>query len=76
MPGSTSYHNSSDCVSATPSSLQGNQESRLQSKMKVQIEDELKGATYYVDLTTEDGIIHADPRIVETVIDGLGTTFQ
>jgi hypothetical protein len=43
--------------------------------MKAQIEDELKGATYY-DLTTKDGIIHTDPRTVETVINGLGTTFQ
>jgi hypothetical protein len=40
------------------------------------IEDELKGATHYVDLTTEDGIIHADPTAVEAVIDGLGATFQ
>jgi hypothetical protein len=44
--------------------------------MKALIEDELKGATYYVDLTTDDGILHADPRTVEAVIDSLGTTFQ
>ena len=40
------------------------------------IEHELKRAAYYVDLTTENGIPHADPRTVEAVIDGLGTTFQ
>jgi len=68
-----------DSESATPSSLQGSEETRLQvqSKRRVLIKDELKGATYYVDLTTtEDGILHADPRAVEAVIDNLGTTFQ
>ena len=44
--------------------------------MKVLIEDDLKAATYYVDMTTEGGILHADPRTVETMIDGLGITFQ
>jgi hypothetical protein len=44
--------------------------------MKALIEDELKGATYYVDLTTEDGILHADPRTVEAVMNSLRTTFQ
>ncbi|KAI0271215.1 hypothetical protein BGY98DRAFT_203120 [Russula aff. rugulosa BPL654] len=44
--------------------------------MKALIERELRGATYYVDLTTEDGILHADPRIVEVVNDGLRATFQ
>ena len=44
--------------------------------MRALIENELKGATYYVDLTAEDGILHADPRTVEAVVDGLGTTFQ
>lgn len=39
--------------------------------MKTPIEDELKGATYYVDLTTEDGILHADPRAMEAIIDSL-----
>ena len=44
--------------------------------MTAQIEDELKRATYHVDLTTEGGILHADPRTVEAVLDGLQTTFQ
>ena len=44
--------------------------------MKALIENELKGATYYVDLTADDGILHADPRTVETVVDSLRTTFQ
>jgi Fungal protein kinase len=48
----------------------------LQSKMNALIESELKGATYFVDLTTEDGILHADPGTVETVIDSLRTTFR
>ncbi|KAF8491035.1 hypothetical protein F5888DRAFT_1077830 [Russula emetica] len=83
MPGSTSYHNSSANVSATPSSEspQGSQESptqsrRLQSEMKALIENELKDVTYCVDLTTEDGILYADPRTVEAVVDSLGTTFH
>jgi hypothetical protein len=44
--------------------------------MKALIEDELKGATYYVDLTTEDGILHMDLRDVGAVIDVLGSTSQ
>lgn len=40
------------------------------------IEDELRDATYHVDLTSEGGILHADPRTVETVTDNLRTTFQ
>jgi len=30
--------------------------------MNALIEDELKGATYYVDLTTEDGILTRTPE--------------
>jgi len=46
--------------------------------MKAPIKDysKLKTATYYVDMTNEDGILHADPRTVEVVINKLGTTFQ
>ena len=40
------------------------------------IEYELRGATYHVDLTAEDGILHADPTIVEAVNNSLQTTFQ
>ena len=45
--------------------------------MKKNIENELRGATFHVDLTAEGGILHADPRIVDAVIDELiGTTFS
>ena len=62
--------------SATTSSLPGSQETQFWSKMKALIEGELSGATYHVDLTTKDGILHADPRIVEVVNDRLRTTFE
>jgi hypothetical protein len=42
--------------------------------MKALIEDRLRGATYHADMTTEDGIFHADPRVVEAVNDGLWAT--
>ena len=35
--------------------------------MKALIEDQLRDATYHVDLTTKGGILHSDPRIVEAV---------
>ena len=38
--------------------------------------DELKYATYFVDLTEKDRILYADPRIVDTVITDLQATFQ
>jgi hypothetical protein len=44
--------------------------------MKALMEDELREATFHVDLTAEDGILHADPKIVEAVNDSLRTTFQ
>ena len=75
-PGLTFYRNSCANISATPSLLQDIPETQPQSKVEIPIEDELKDATYYVDLTTEDGILHADPRTVEAVIDSLGTTFE
>ena len=44
--------------------------------MKNKMENELRGATFHVDLTAEGGILHADPGIVDAVIDELiGTTF-
>ena len=76
MPGLTSYHDTSVVVSATPSSLPGTQQTRFQSKMKTLLESELSDATYHVDLTTEDGILYADPRIVEAVNDRLRPTFR
>jgi hypothetical protein len=74
-PGLTFHHTSTASALTTPSSLQQGQEIR-QSEMKAQVEEELKGATYFVDLTTDDGILHADPGTVRTVVDSLGTTFQ
>jgi hypothetical protein len=35
--------------------------------------EELKGATYQVDLTTEGAVLHADPNTVRTVLDHLRT---
>ena len=44
--------------------------------MKKKIENELRDATFHVDLTAEGGILYANPRIVDAVIDELiGTTF-
>ena len=42
--------------------------------MKAMIKEELKEATYFVELT--NGILYVDPRIVQTVINNLGATFQ
>ena len=44
--------------------------------MKVRIEDELKGATFHVDLTTGNSILPVDSTVVENVIDHLLPTFQ
>jgi len=44
--------------------------------MKSLIERELRGETYFVDLTTKSGILYTDPRSVDAVIDSLETTFQ
>ena len=55
---------------------EGSHGSRPQSEMKGQREDELRGATYYVDFTTEEGVFYADPRTVEAVIRDLLPTFQ
>ena len=75
-PGSISLHNNTASVSATPSTLQGSQGSRSQSEMKGQMEDEIKDATYVVDLTNGNGILPADSGTVEIVINRLRTTFQ
>lgn len=55
------------------SALQG---PRLQSEVLHLIEDELRDATYYVDLTSEGGLLHADPIIVEAITDSLKATFH
>ena len=74
-PGSTSYHSSSASASARPSSSRG-QERQLQTTMKKNMENELRNAMFYVDLTAKGGILYANPRIVDAVIDELiGTTF-
>jgi hypothetical protein len=44
--------------------------------MKGRSEDELRDATFYVDLTGENGILRADSEIVNAVIADLGTTFR
>ena len=75
-PGLTSHYNNTASVSATPSTLQGSQGSRHQSEMKGQMEDEIRDATYVVDLTKENGILRADIRIVDIVVTDLRTTFQ
>ncbi len=48
----------------------------IQSKLKALVEDELRGATYHVNLTTKHGILHADPTIVKAVNNSLQTTFK
>jgi hypothetical protein len=73
------YHNSSaaDSESASPSraSTPGIQEHlhRPVYQMMARVTDELKNATYRVDLTTDGAILHADPNIVESVIDCLAS---
>ena len=75
MPSSTSYDSSSASASARPSSA-GGQDVQYQTTMKKNIENELRDATFQVDLTAGSGILHADPKIVDTVINELiGTTF-
>jgi len=76
VPGLNFHHGTSagSAIVSETSSLPETQDT--QSKMKALIEDELRGATYHVDLTNEDGILHADPTIVEAVNDSLRTTFQ
>jgi hypothetical protein len=75
LPGVTIHRDTSAIASAAPSSP-AIQETRFQYEMKGQIEDELRDATFYVDLTAKDGILHADPGIVEAVNDSLRATFQ
>jgi hypothetical protein len=75
-PGSSTYHDSTSLVSATPSSQSQPGGSRNQSEMKALIEGELKGDTYFVDLITGNSILQVDRETVEAVIDTLGTTFQ
>jgi hypothetical protein len=73
IPGSNFYHDSSAAESPSPSSMPGSQERLPQPvyQMIAQVTDELKNATYKVDLTAEGAILHADPNIVKAVIDHL-----
>ncbi len=71
----TTYRPCSSGISPTPSML-GSQDFRLQSEMKAIIENEITGATYYVDLTAEDSILFAEPGTVQAVNRDLKTTFK
>ena len=71
----TTYPLSSSGTPPTPSML-GSQDFQLQSEMKATIENEITGATYYVDLTAENSILSAEPRIVQAVNRDLKTTFK
>ena len=44
--------------------------------MKALVEEELNGATNYANLTTEDGVLYADPRTVKAMTNSLRTTFN
>jgi hypothetical protein len=48
--------------------MPGGQEPRSQDEMKARIAEELKGATFHVDLTAEGAIFHADTNVVEDVL--------
>ena len=76
LPRAIIHRGSSAIVSATPSSLSDTQGTRFHLEMNALIEEELRGATYHVDLTAEDGILRADPGIVESVNNSLQATFQ
>jgi len=66
---STSLRSCSATESATPSSVEGSQDTQLhQRKMKDLMESELTGATYFVDQTTEGGFLHVDPNTLQLVI--------
>ncbi|KAF8487916.1 hypothetical protein F5888DRAFT_1881559 [Russula emetica] len=73
IPGSNFYHDTGAAESPSPSSMSGSQERLPQPvyQMIAQVTDELKNATYRVDLTAEGAILHADPNIVKAVIDHL-----
>jgi hypothetical protein len=44
--------------------------------MKAKVTEELKGATFQVDLTAEDAIFHADTKTVEAVLDSLRSRYK
>jgi hypothetical protein len=73
-PGTTSHRSSTATVSATTSTLPGSQGSQTHDELKKRVAGELTGATYFVDLTKEGGVLYADPETVQTVIDELRTT--
>lgn len=79
IPGSNFYYGSGaagfNAELSSPSSMPGTgSQERLPQpvyQMMAQVTDELKNATYRVDLTAEGAILHADPNIVKAVIDCL-----
>ena len=54
--------------SPTSSSMPESQESRTQENMKNLIMKELRGATFFVDLTNQDAVFHADSNNVQAVL--------
>jgi hypothetical protein len=73
IPGLDPYHDSSADELLSNSSMPGSQKHlpRPVYQMRARVIDELKNATYRVDLTAERAILHADPNIVKAVIDCL-----
>ena len=80
--GLTFYRKSCDNLNtladgpAAPPALKGAQGTQRQSEMKALVEEKLNRATYYANLTTEDGVLYADPRMVKAVTNSLRTTFN
>ena len=75
MPGANFLRDSSASVSATPSSLQ-DEEAQFQTVTKEKMERELSGATFYVDLISEGGILHPNPEVVDKVMRDLQGIFH
>jgi len=67
------YRPTSSGASPTPSSFQS-QDSLSQSEMKTIIGDEIKSATFYVDLTAS--ILPVNPSTVQDVADNVKSTFE
>lgn len=64
----TIFRNTSALESPLPSEMPRSQVPRKQEVMKSIMAEELKGATYKVDLTGEDAIFHANPDTVQAVL--------
>jgi len=70
IPGLT-YRDFSASVSPLPSMMPSSQEPRLQDAMKKLMAEELKGGIFQVDLTVSGAVLHADDKIVRTVVSRL-----